>query len=166
MVPNNRVIIRNETAKFATPSSLVNSGTSPPTQVATAASAVLTTSETSSRKPVAATSPMAAALAITSRVMVSPFGGGAFQISFSAVCSSANTPLAVSSRVTMLTMVATVPVVRLAAPLTIACTASALARPTRPSNWSAMAPSTACWPKTRPAMAVQISSRGAMEKIV
>ena len=101
-------------------------GISPPTQVATAASAALTSSETSSRKPVAATSPIAAALAITKRVMVSPSGVGAFQISLSEVCSSPNTPLAVSSRVTTLTTRGDRARGRLAAPLTIACTASAL----------------------------------------
>ena len=77
---------------------------------------VLASSETSSRKPVAATSPRAGELGAHQPGDRSPLPGVARQMAFSADCSSPKTPLAVSSRVTTPMSVAMLPEVRLPAP--------------------------------------------------
>ena len=76
--------------------------------------AVLTINETIRRNPSVATKPMLAARARINLVTVVPFGL-AFQILFSAACSSPNAPEAAMRRVTIPIIVAQVPAVLLPA---------------------------------------------------
>ena len=94
--------------------------------------------------------------------------GSAFQITLSAPCNSAKTPLAVTSSTPTLTSAGT-PVelgpLPSPTPRSIACTASAPSRPTRARSCSATALRTASSPKARPAIATATSSRGAIENM-
>ena len=125
-----------------------------------AVSAALTTSETMSRKPIAATNPKLAARARISRDTVVPFGS-ALQIAFSADCISPNTPEAVAVSVTMPIIVAKMPDDFPAALTTALCKTSAVCCPMRPLSCSVIAFWAASRPKASPAMATTMSKTGA-----
>ena len=95
--------------------------------------------------------------------------GSAFQMALSALCSSAKTPLAVTSSTAMLTSAGTPSELwppSSPTPRTIDCTASAPSRPTRARSCSATALCTASSPKARPAIATATTSSGASENMV
>ena len=131
-----------------------------------AESAVLTTRETINKKPSAPTRPRPTARVFTTSVTASSPSGCAFQITFSDVCNSPNTPVAVMSKVTTPITVAQMPASTLLALSIMDCTASAPSLPIRPRNCSTIAPRAASSPNTSPAMAMQITSNGAMENTV
>ena len=62
--------------------------------------------------------------------------------------------------------VAQMPLDLLPALAIMACTASAAWSPIMPRSCPTMAPCAASWPKTSPAIAMQMTSTGAMEKMV
>ena len=170
MAPKSSAMMPSEITKFTSDISSVISGAPPRSQVLTIEMPALTASETSRMKPVAATSPMLAALARNSRLTVSVVSssasGSTFQMALSAPWSSPNTPLAVSNRVTSPTTVAMVPLVPSLAPRTMSWMVAAPWSPIRPRSWSSSAPRTASSPKKKPAMAVAMTISGATEKMV
>jgi hypothetical protein len=98
----------NETMKLIADRIELPNGSIASSSFPKAASAALTTSDASSRKPRAATSPRLMSLVLTKRENVVPVGF-AFHMTFNADCISPNAPDAVRMSVTSPTTVATVP---------------------------------------------------------
>jgi hypothetical protein len=94
------------------------------------------------------------------------FAGGARQMRSSALCSSPSTVVAPRTSVSRPVSAARTLAAGSLALFTRPCTAMAPVSPTMPRSCSKMAPLAASAPNTRPAMAITITNRGAMEKIV
>ena len=135
-------------------------------QVPTAVIAALAMSDVSSRKPVAATSPTAAAFARMRRDS-DPFGGtSVFQIAFSADWISPKVPLAVRSRSPTPIAPASAPDPTSLAPRIAASTALAASGPSNPRSCDCTAPRTASSPNTAPAIVIATTSNGESENRV
>ena len=139
---------------------------SPRSQPPNAASAALTTSDTSSRKP----SVRIIATEI-SRVRITPHRprlglGAIFQTEFSASCSSTTTPVAPMTSTPTLIMVPRIPCSGRLAFATTVCTSRAASEPSRPRSSPKIRPSAAAGPKTSPAIEITSNRSGAIENTV
>ena len=165
IIAKSRVVKAKETTKVSPSVSTLAAGSRPVAQVLTAVTAVATTSEMSSRKPIPNTMPKESMRVLTKPQIPAPGLGSTFQMRSRELWSCTKTPVAPNRMVTTPMTVASAPEPCLPALAIIAWIACPPCWPTIPCNWLTSCPWTASRPQTRPATPITISSSGASEKI-